>query len=306
MLHSRMLRYLDEVARCGSIRKAAARLNVASSAINRQIIALEEELGEQIFERMPRRLRLTSTGELVIEHVRQTLKDYQKVSAQLDALKGVQQGRVSIATTLGLAGGPLGQIMARFSDDHPRVQVNVRATYSETIINAVVSGDCDLGFGFNFPQDRSLQTLMTYEVPIGVVVHPEHELAKRGKVSAADVVQYPLILGQPGMSLRNIVDAALGRVAYSARPVIETNSVDMMKQFVVAKRQAVTFLNPLDVALDCEAGQLAYVTLEDSAIKVQSLRVVARAKGILDPVALRLAATLDREISRMLSVTKPQ
>ena len=54
MLHSRLLRYLDEAARLGSIRKAASRLNVASSAINRQILALEEELGVPIFERMPR------------------------------------------------------------------------------------------------------------------------------------------------------------------------------------------------------------------------------------------------------------
>ena len=45
MLHSRLLRYLDEVSRLGSIRKAAVRLNVASSAINRQILALENELG---------------------------------------------------------------------------------------------------------------------------------------------------------------------------------------------------------------------------------------------------------------------
>ncbi|MDH0912391.1 LysR family transcriptional regulator, partial [Rhizobium pusense] len=67
MLHARMLMYLDEVVRSGSIRKAAMKLNVASTAINRQIIALEEELGQPIFERMPRRLRLTATGEALIE-----------------------------------------------------------------------------------------------------------------------------------------------------------------------------------------------------------------------------------------------
>jgi DNA-binding transcriptional LysR family regulator len=77
MLHARILTYLDEVARLGSIRKAAARLNVASSAINRQILALENEIGTPIFECMPRRLRLTATGELLIAHVRETLKSNQ-------------------------------------------------------------------------------------------------------------------------------------------------------------------------------------------------------------------------------------
>src|SRR5882757_246157 len=79
MLHSRLLKYLDEVARVGSIRKASVRLNVASSAINRQILALENKLGAPIFERMPRRLRLTATGEVLIAHVRETLKGHQRV-----------------------------------------------------------------------------------------------------------------------------------------------------------------------------------------------------------------------------------
>ena len=116
MLHSRLLKYLDEVARLGSIRKASARLNVASSAINRQILALENELGAPIFERMPRRLRLTATGEVLIAHVRDTLKGHQRVEAHIEALKGLTRGEVTIATMNGLAAGPL----AALSQRHPR------------------------------------------------------------------------------------------------------------------------------------------------------------------------------------------
>src|SRR3979490_1225970 len=89
MLHSRLLKYLDEVARVGSIRKASVRLHVASSAINRQILALENEMGAPIFERMPRRLRLTATGEVLIAHVRETLKGHQRVESHIEALKGL-------------------------------------------------------------------------------------------------------------------------------------------------------------------------------------------------------------------------
>ena len=74
MLHGRVLRYLDEVARLGSIRKAARTLNVAASAINRHIIELEEEVGSPIFERLPRGLRLTASGVLLIAHIRDTLR----------------------------------------------------------------------------------------------------------------------------------------------------------------------------------------------------------------------------------------
>ena len=118
MLHSRLLRYLDEVARLGSIRKAASRLNVASSAINRQILALESEIGTPIFERMPRRLRLTATGEVLIAHVRDTLKSHQRVAAQIEAFKGLTRGEVTIATMNGLAAGPLPRFLTGVLDRH--------------------------------------------------------------------------------------------------------------------------------------------------------------------------------------------
>ena len=114
MLHGRMLRYLDEVARCGSIRRAASRLHVASSAINRQILSLEQELGTPLFERMPRRLRLTAAGELLIDHIRQTLKEYDRVGSLLEGLKGIQRGKVTLATTLGLAMGPVRGVVSEF------------------------------------------------------------------------------------------------------------------------------------------------------------------------------------------------
>jgi DNA-binding transcriptional LysR family regulator len=94
LLHSQLLRYLDEVARSGSIRKASAKLNIASSSINRQILALEEELGSPIFHRLHRQLRLTPTGELLIGHVRRTLKDLGRTVGQIEDLKGIRRGEV--------------------------------------------------------------------------------------------------------------------------------------------------------------------------------------------------------------------
>src|SRR5476649_2004153 len=75
MQHTRFLRYVDAVARAGSIRRAAERLHLASSAVNRRILDLEEELGAPIFERLPRGVRLTAAGELFVAYVRRRLAD---------------------------------------------------------------------------------------------------------------------------------------------------------------------------------------------------------------------------------------
>ncbi|WP_426239485.1 LysR family transcriptional regulator [Pararhizobium sp. DWP1-1-3] len=92
MLHSRVLRYIDEVARCGSIRAAGERLNVAPSAINKHILQLEEAIGEPLFERLPRGLRLTPAGEILVAHVRRTIKEFSQVEADIRDMKTLQSG----------------------------------------------------------------------------------------------------------------------------------------------------------------------------------------------------------------------
>ena len=74
-IHSPAIHYFDMVRRCQSIREAARRLNVASSAVNRQILKLEGEIGSPLFERLPAGLRLTAAGEVFARHVLVVLQD---------------------------------------------------------------------------------------------------------------------------------------------------------------------------------------------------------------------------------------
>ena len=90
------LTYVDEVARTGSIRKAATHLNVAASAISRQILALEVSVRDAIFfQRLPKKLILTAAGEILIGHIRQTLKELTRAQAKIEELKGLRRGRRS-------------------------------------------------------------------------------------------------------------------------------------------------------------------------------------------------------------------
>src|SRR6202008_933789 len=77
-MHAAVLRYFDHVARHGSIRKAADALSVASSAVNRQILRLEDEMGVALFERGRSGVRPTAAGELLLRHVRETQNEYQR------------------------------------------------------------------------------------------------------------------------------------------------------------------------------------------------------------------------------------
>jgi DNA-binding transcriptional LysR family regulator len=289
MLHARILTYLDEVARSGSIRKAAARLNVASTAINRQIIALEEEMGQRLFDRIPRRLRLTAAGEVLIEHVRDTLKAFERTKARLDALKGARQGQILLATTVGFAGGPMPKIVYDFGREHPNVRILVRGMFTDAIPNAILSGDFSLGLAFNLDPNPGLRTLLKFEIPFGAVVAPSHPLANRSRVRLSDVVQYPLVLPEPSMTLRKIVDLALAKVQGSRAPILETNSIEMMKN-LVRFGEAVTFLNPIDVAEERTSGRIRYLPIAEA--RTQTLTLVSRQRGNIDPTTSRFVEHL--------------
>src|SRR5882672_5180500 len=126
MLHSRLLNYVDEVARTGSIRKAATHLNVAASAISRQILALETQMGTPIFQRLPKKLILTAAGEVLIGHVRQTLKELTRAQAKIEELKGLRRGEITVAMMSGLASNLVPGTVKEFCIDNPRVKVTLK------------------------------------------------------------------------------------------------------------------------------------------------------------------------------------
>lgn len=299
MLHSRKLQYIDEIARCGSIRKAAARLNVASSAVNRQILALEEEFGAPIFERLPRGLRLTAAGELCIEHIREVLKNYEKLETRIRGLKMPQAGKVSIVTTVGLAAGPLPELLARFMEAHPRVRIRLLNDAGSVTLNPVLTGEADIGLGFNIPATPGVRTLANFDVPVGVVMPVGHRLAALDSIDPLEVLQEKLVLSNPGNSLRNAINLALAPMALPVEPVLETNSVELMKK-MVKQGAGISVLNPLDVIAECRRGELVFRPFTPAYVRHQAMKLFARSRTPLDAAATLFVEYLLTEFSAMV------
>jgi DNA-binding transcriptional LysR family regulator len=298
MLHSRLLRYLDEVARVGSIRKAAAQLNVASSAINRQILALENEIGAPIFERMSRRLRLTATGEVLIAHVRETLKGHQRVTAQIEAFKGLTRGEATIATMNGLAAGPLPRFLSGILEQHPRVLLRLRVLPFDQMINAVLSGEADMALTYNAALSPGLRVVASHDVPIGAVVSPRHPLTKRPSLRLADCIEFPIAVADVTMTIRPAVDLAFSHANLVLRPTIETNSIEFLKK-IARSGQAITFLNPVDVAEEVAAGEIRHLPVQELESHPISLKLMVRVRGGLDSFPSLLVEELRKAMPQL-------
>jgi DNA-binding transcriptional LysR family regulator len=300
MLHSRLLRYLDEVARRGSIRQAGAKLNVSASSINRQILQLEEEFGTPLFVRLNKRLRLTAAGELVTQHIRDTLKEYGQLEGRLEQLRGIKSGTVRVVAMHGIAGGILTPIVASFRRKQPNVLVEVKAAVVEGVVRSLLMGEADLGLAYRLPPNPALVVTAHYRTEIGAVVAPSHPLARQAIVRLVDCIKYPIIVADETLTIHQLMTNAFLRAGIEFQPDYRSNSVELMKA-MARTQQSVTFLSRIDVTEDLREGTLVFIPFPDSHYTTNQLALVRRRKVPLSGAA----ALLEEQILTALGEPAP-
>ena len=298
MLHGRILNYLDEVARTGSIRKAAERLHVSPTAVNRQILALEDQMQVTLFQRLPRGMKLTAAGEALMEHVRQTLRGYRSLEARLEDMRAIRGGDVRLATMHGLASGLVPAATGGFAVVYPRVRVSVHVMFIAGILRAVVEGDVDLGLGYNLPRDPQLAVMGAYDAPLGAVVAPDHPLAAQARVRLGDCAGYPLVMADESMLMHQAIRDALVRANLDLRPQYLSNSIDFMRRMAISG-EGVAFLSPYDVAEEVARGDLVHVPIHDREMAPNVLTLVWRKSRSLDMATLRFTEYLEQRLSQV-------
>lgn len=233
MKHLRILRYVDEVARTGSIRKAADHLNVTASAVNRRIMDLEEELGTPLFERRPRGVRLTSAGEVFVTYLRQQEGDVERMKSQIEDLKGMRRGSVRIACSQALALDFLPREVGEFRKQHPLVSFDIKVFDHERAMAALADYEVDLVLVFRPPFLANFQPLMTIEQRIVAVMSSGHPLAGRQTVRLRDCAAYPVALPERSIGGRQLLEEVCARSKISFQIAAESNSFELLRGLVM-------------------------------------------------------------------------
>lgn len=273
-MHARILRYLDEVARSGSIRAAAEKLHVAPSAISRQIKTLEGEIQTPIFSRNSKEMILTAAGELLLLHIRETLRNETRTLAQIEDLKGLRRGEITLAVMSGIAGNIVPDSIAAFQAENPRVSLKVQLlSTGEAILEAVGKGNADLGLGFDFPERFGVMVHAVSMAHLGAVVRRDHPLAERSSLHLSDCVHYPLILADASMVLRPYLDQALAPLRGTPEILVETNSIEVMRQ-MTRNSQGITFLTQFDVRRELENRTLVHIPIQEFSQMTQRLMII--------------------------------
>lgn len=291
MRHLLPLHYIDTVARSGSIRRAAGKLAITSTALNRRILAMEEELGVPIFERLPRGVRLSTAGELLIQHIRSQMADMERVKSQIADLTGVRRGHVSIVCGQALLPHFISEQIALYRKGHPAVTFSVKVCDRKEAIEQLTSFDADLAVVFEPLRTAEFQPLGRVEQTLKAIMSATHPLANKSKLGWSDLLSTPVVLPTSSNGMRYILDDAMLRKGDELEKIIESDNFDFIRNYLLHEH-CISFQLPIGLtAENTEQSDSGIVSCDIDARAVPGGSLfVAQLKGRVLPVAAALFA----------------
>ena len=179
-----------------NFQRAAARLNIAQSALSRHISALEEDLGGvRLFERLPRGVRLTDSGEQYLADVRRILESVDEATLRVQRVERGQTGHLRVAFTEAVAAQPLlAEALRRFQSAYPEVQVDLIAMRSKNQREDLRKGRIDVGFFYAEDGDEAAFDWTPIMTDDFLLALPRgHRLADKGRIALDELKDEPLI-----------------------------------------------------------------------------------------------------------------
>lgn len=231
MLHGIALRYFVEVARTGSLAAASENLHVAVSAISRQISKLEQDVGTPLFERMPRGMVLTESGEILADHARRSLLEGDAVLSEISTSQALGSGAVRIGCTEGFTRSFLPRVLADHHAAVPQVRFMLRSGTPGEVEHWVAVGEVDVGVAFSTGDATRVRVEYSAEVPVCALLGPTHPLAARDLLTLADLQQYPVALLERGTTARQLFDWCCSMRGIKIEPLLSSNNSSALHAF---------------------------------------------------------------------------
>ncbi len=273
----RSLHYLEQVAQFGSIQAASRELGITASAIHRQIKAIEDTLGELLFDRETTGMVLTPTGRMLLELAREWRLDNSRLWSAVQANRGVEHGHVRIAAMDGMVNGLMPRLVREVSSRLPRVQVEIEITSPDNAVKGVLNGDFDLAAVVNPAPDDNLTFHWTREFPLGCIAAPGHPVAGSGSIALSEFVSHPVVFQSAALAIRKLLEARHSWIFERADRAVVVNSIQLMKHLVVSG-QFIAVTSELDAGPELKAGQLRFVPIGDPDIFRQRFAVISNAQ----------------------------
>lgn len=291
MRHLQQLKYIDAVARIGSIRGAADTLAITSTALNRRILAVEEDLGTPIFERLPNGVRLSVAGEIFIQHVRQQLSDMQRVQSQIADLSGERRGHVSLVCGQAMMLQFLPALVSNYRAVHPGVSFNVFVGGRHMAVGSLVDFSADLALIFEPEPNTNVQVLLDIPQQLHALMAEDHPLASKSVLRLSDCASYPLALPSRRAGIRHILTLAAAKRTLPLNIAIESDNAGFLLS-CLRDEPLISFQIPMAFSSKGPRQGICAIPIHTNDIALGSLQLAQQRGRTLPVAAARFASSI--------------
>lgn len=261
-------------ADCGSFSRAAELLGVAQPSLSNRIQSLERDVGQPLFERMGRGVKLTDAGRAFLPYAQRVLRTLNDGVMVLEGTREGTAGRLSIGTAPAVGTYVLPRLLKIFCDNREGVDVLVRTGHSDEVLQMVLDDDVQVGFGrpINHPEVR---TIPLYQDELVLVVSSEHRYAKRGTVKVEELAEDSLILFDRDSGYYGMIMNLFRDLGVVPQQQMQLDSIEATKKMVEANL-GIALLPELSVDREIRLGTLHKVHIESAEPVEREIAVMYR------------------------------
>jgi len=257
------LTYFVAVAETGSFTRAAERCNIAQPSLSQQIMKLEQELGEPLFDRLPRRVVLTDAGRMLLPRANSILAELQDIKHGLN--EDVENGRgvLSVGFIPTIAPFVLPRVIKRFSQDCPLATLSVQEDLTEVLVREIIDGKLDVGITSLPIHNKLIRTQELLSEPLLVASSRGHDIVSRASLHVKALDDFPFIALSEVHCLGEQVQSFCYQQDLNVQVVCHTSQLTTV-QNCVSIGLGVSLV-PQALALSDASGQISYRALSDAA-----------------------------------------
>lgn len=246
-----------------SFSRAGQRLGRTQPAISSAIKLLEGELGEPLFDRLGRNIRLTSAGELLSGYAKQLLRLREEAMLAVGELRGLNRGTLRLGANETTCLYLLPEVLSAFTQAYPLVQVDIQRAITRAISERVIDGSLDFGIVTLPIKNARLEVLTIHRDEMALIVGPAHNLASRRSVRMSDLEDQPFILHKIGTTTRERLVKHFNEGGVKIRVTMELASIETIKRFV-SIGMGISIVPRLCIDKEIKEGSLRALTIRDA------------------------------------------
>jgi DNA-binding transcriptional LysR family regulator len=274
------------VATLLSFSKAAEALYLTQPTVTARIQALERELGEPLFERMGRTIRLTDAGKSFLPHAQRALQSIKEGTDAIASLRNVDRGTLSIGTAPTVGTYVLPNILQRYAVQYPGVEVSIRTGRSEEVMAMVLADEVQIGFE-RYLTHPDIETVELYEDDIYLMASAEHSFAARSTVTVEDVARESVVFFDVGSSYHAISQAIFRDTGVAPRHSLDVDSLEMAKHLVL-RGLGLAFLPRVAVERELKEGTVVALKIKGSKPLRRQITLIYRRRRLQSRAMLAL------------------